>query len=107
MMNRINTLAGEGVGVWCILSPEYGLNDIPNLTTQLSLQFPVDIADFNLGRKWNELGTIYSMADVNEIIFIVNKEGRVLYTFGQNYIRSQTEFINRCLELSGGKVYEN
>lgn len=106
LMKRIHKLSLEEMGVWCILSPEYTPNDLSCLVTQLSLDFPVEVADLFLGSKWNELGLRYSMSDVNGIIFIVNKEGKVMDVFGRDYIRSKETFIDRCIELSIGAKNE-
>jgi hypothetical protein len=103
MLKRIRAQAGDELGVWGILSPEYTSDDVSCLVTQLSLNFPVDVADSPLGSKWNELGATYTMNDISEIIFITDRVGKVIEIFSGDDIESQNKFLYRCLKLSTGR----
>jgi hypothetical protein len=100
MMKDIHAHADDGLGVWCILSPDFTADDVSGLITQLSISFPVEKADNLLGKKWEELSITYSLNEVNEIIFVVDKSGVVIDRLDRYAQESQKEFVYRCLQRS-------
>lgn len=103
IMKSIRAQADSGLGVWCIVSPEFTQVDVDALSSQLSLNFPVSIADHQLGNKWQELGKAYTINDISEIIMMVNRGGEVIDVFNRFDIKSKDEFVFRCMKLSTGR----
>jgi len=70
--------------VVCILSDKFNENDIISLRSQLGIKFPVIIADQALSAKWNSLINEFSEAEVTDIIFIMDKSGKIIRVLDPN-----------------------
>jgi hypothetical protein len=76
VLKRVHS-GGDGKGyVFCILSNKFN-NDVEIFKSQLQIEFLVVISDHNLSRRWNEFLSRHTVNDVNNIVFVLNKSGRV------------------------------
>lgn len=60
-----------------ILSREHSEADVEVLKSQLHVDFPTIIAGSELDKKWKELGSVYTENDVNNLVFVVDRSGKV------------------------------
>jgi hypothetical protein len=79
LLKRLNALDRENqyVCVFSILKKSYSESDINNLKDNLKIGFPVYLADDKLDNKWNKLMHSFSETELNNIIIVADKDGRI------------------------------
>lgn len=70
--------------VLCIFSDKFNEVDLVSLKSQLLMRFPVSIADQTLSRKWNYLIKEFSEAEITNIVFIIDKWGKIIRILDPN-----------------------
>ena len=97
MLSKIQSEAAEKLDVRIILSPVFEEIDVARLTTQLRLSFPIELADHNLSEKRNDLNSTFRPSEINEFVFLVDSNEKILLIFDPNEQDAQNVFFHRCL----------
>jgi len=65
--------------ILCILNrSKFRDKDIPILKSQLKIDFPTIIADYNLNKKWDSLIKRYNEDLLTDIIFLLDESGKII-----------------------------
>ncbi|MCP2519369.1 hypothetical protein NLC26_01600 [Candidatus Aminicenantes bacterium AC-708-M15] len=86
--------------VMCILNADFHTKeDIESLRSQSGINFPIVIADSLLNQKWVSLIHEFREADLTDIVFIVDKTGKILKVYHRNCncYKSFFDFVNSLI----------
>jgi hypothetical protein len=75
---KIHVITRGRADLLLILSREYRRPELDVFRSQLRVEFPVVIADHALSERWEALTNQYSRITLNKIIFVTDREGRIV-----------------------------
>lgn len=84
LLNDVHREKKDRIGVLCLVDGSFTERDIRTLKSQLGIEYATLTANTSLSEKWKGLANKYSPAELNEIVFVVDSEGRVLRTMDPN-----------------------
>jgi hypothetical protein len=85
--------------VVAILLNTYNQEDIVNLKSQLSISFPVIIADVRLSKKWAFFINEFRENDLTDILFVVRRTGEIL-DVADRKCRCRADLLKGIMQLS-------
>jgi len=77
-LESIDNKWSSSVYILSILNKEFNIRDIENLRSQLKVEHPIIIANDDLNKKWNSLIKKYRKDYLTDIVFILDRSGRIL-----------------------------
>jgi len=77
-LNKIDSNKNRSFIILLILNKNFDRKDIPNLKLQLNISCPVIIANNRLNAKWDVLIERYREDFLTDVVFIVDKSGKIL-----------------------------
>jgi hypothetical protein len=83
-LNNINNNKDDSLFVVGVLNNKFNINDIKSLRSQMNIYFPLMIASPELSKKWNYFISEFKESDLNNIVFITEKSGKILKIFHNN-----------------------
>lgn len=101
LMKDIHSQADVGLGILAIVSPDFKPEDVAGLISQLSIMFPVEIADSPFGQRWKDLEIMYAPSELNDILLLLSRSGNIVFVSKRSDQISREELFKKCLELSG------
>lgn len=75
---RFHSLSNGKTSFLLILSREHYESELDAFKSQLSVDFPVVIADQKLNKRWEDLMKIFSRNAITNIVFAVNHSGKIV-----------------------------
>jgi hypothetical protein len=97
-LKEFRSAAADKMDILYLLPLDYTNNDLLGLTSQLSTNFPVEIADPLLGQKWMELISAYGEEAASGIVFVANRNGLLMRVL--DLTQSLDHFFDECLRLA-------
>jgi len=82
-----------------ILSDNYNENDINNFKTHLKISIPVIRADKQLSNNWNQLMKEFSNIELNNIIFLMDKKGKIIKLMEPDNREEFFSYLSKMSEL--------
>jgi len=91
-------IINDSVSFLVILSENYDENDIENMKDIFKIKFPIIKADEGLLKKWKYLDTKTGTSKLSNIVFLVDKNGKVVEVMKPPF---QKEFFSNLIRLNG------